>query len=544
MQVAHRGDFDGLMQSDVLLTRKTLEKQSKPTQSLLRHGLCGGFSTGDHAAHWDEQAGPCKFCGETDSLQHRFWQCSATDDLRRQHAPVMSQHWDSFPPSFTLRAWALSPRKLVEFRQMLAAVPCDVPRLECRFFNDRCNHVFTDGSCIAQDQPLFRVAAWGAVLASPFERQWNFDYAGIIGAGPLPGLQQHAYRAELYAVAVVLHHAAIAQVPVHVWSDNAGVVCRCNLLIRGFAEFKVNSAHSDLWHWIEHSVRYLEPSRVQISKVTAHQDVTKATTLLEAWKWWNNNSADRLATMANKSRPGRFWQLWEEVSHEYQKLHALYREVIALHVAVAERSVQFDKQQTGDMRQVAAPRVTRVFPMQFDVSNWTTDDLGPIRKLYGSGLVDVVLAWWSARRQDAGESVPRWVAFVHLYIDFQMATGHPGPLKSGSNWLDVRNRPYLNGDKFPFLKRLRWFRQMMKGLWAAGQASIGMATNRACSEVLQTVVATASLPWSEWHLQRTEEWLARQLKAPCVRGTAALRSIPIAARDQTMSVDVCQPNMG
>eukprot|EP00438_Fugacium_kawagutii_P024861 Skav221762 [mRNA] locus=scaffold490:30437:35376:+ [translate_table: standard] len=501
-QVDHREDFTGLANVNVCDTRRVLLKQHRADQPLLRHGLCGGFLTGDSAAHWDDSAGSCKWCGQPDSLKHRYWLCPGTSDLRTKCAPTMSTCWEQFPSVLTLRGWNLNPPMRSWFVSYLASVPSALPRPGC-------------------------------VL------DWEFDYAGILGAGPLPGLQQHAYRAELYAMAVVLHFAALANAPVQVWSDCQGVVHRCNLLLLGNADFKVNSPHSDLWDWIQVSVAVLGASRCQIRKVPAHRVVRAATSVKEAWLWRNNNAADRVATSANRSRPSSFWASWEKLCMEYTGLAALHSEVVALHLAIADRSMQHDRQLQSNAIpfNFAGPRTIRMFQMQFDVSNWQADRFPVLARTYGTNVVHKLVTWWTHRQTAATSEEPRWIAVAHLYVDFQLATGHPGPLKSGKHWLDVDNRPHLNRDKFPFLKRLRWFRLLLKGFWKEGQAVVGMVTNRPVSDVIQTVIATASIPWSSWHLDRAEAWLATHVRQPCVRGTKALNSLPVALVDPTMAID-------
>ena len=57
-------------------------------------------------------------------------------------------------------------------------------------------HFFTDGSCLNQHDASCRVASWSVV------RAWTDDAipSEVIDSGPLPGILQSSYRAEIYAI--------------------------------------------------------------------------------------------------------------------------------------------------------------------------------------------------------------------------------------------------------------------------------------------------------------------------------------------------------
>jgi len=188
----------------------------------------------------------------------------------------------------------------------LSSVSAAIPDLGVPFTTGVWNQVFTDGSCLWQSNVSYRVAAWGAVLASPLSSKWNCDLQGVLGAGPLPGLTQTAYRSELYALAFVLHHAAQGGFRIKVHSDCLGVVNRYHLLTAGRVRLRVNSANADLWRWVLESVDRLGTQNVQVVKTAAHKQLRNAKTKQEAWAFWNNAAADRVARTANLRRSRAF----------------------------------------------------------------------------------------------------------------------------------------------------------------------------------------------------------------------------------------------
>lgn len=253
-ELKHRRDFKGLDMADLLTTRKQLAKHSADGQGLLRLGLTGGAFAGDCQSKWDASKLACQWCGEPDSLAHRYWTCSGTVSLRSKHAVDATMLHASLPPVLALRGWAVFPPDRQHLVQMIANIPHTVMKQQCAFRGDVINHVFTDGSCLEQDNAQLRLASWGAVVAMPLTPDWAFEHHGILGAGVLPGLIQHAFRAELYALAFVLHCAAHREVAVHIYTDNQGVIDRFYHLVFGHGRLGSNSSHCDLWNWVLQSV--------------------------------------------------------------------------------------------------------------------------------------------------------------------------------------------------------------------------------------------------------------------------------------------------
>ena len=420
----------------------------------------------------------------------------------------------------------------------LSTLPTAVPSLHTPF-RSGWNHVFTDGSCFHQAWPSLRYAAWSAVLAPPFSCTWSFGVHGILGVGHIPGVVQSAFRAELYAVAFVLHHAALRGAHVVLWTDCLSVIHRFHLLTAGKLVIKPAPPHGDLWAWIATSVASLGLERVRIRKVEAHKDWRKALSKQSAWKRWNNGVADHAAQLANTDRPPSFVQLWSQHQREQLAAHELHRQVAQLMVAIATYCVQCDASAKEPAEESALearpPRETRVFQMEYAVSGWDGRVSLDFSHRFGSNMARLVAKWWSSRT--GGSTQPlQWVAFVSLLIDFQMATNNPGPLKSGKNWLDVCTRPYLDPGAHGFHVRVKWFRACLLWFWKLHGITVVTANARPDSDALQAHIACCSVPWDGWCLAQTETWLLRNLSSPCTRDAKALRVLPTAAAHSGMSM--------
>eukprot|EP00435_Cladocopium_sp_Y103_P022982 s4739_g5.t1 len=486
-----------------------LSSLSVEDQCLLRLSLAGALYTQDAHSNWNSGDGCCKWCGRVDSLYHRYYECPNTQDLREQHAPDVVRLLGFLPDAMVLRSWAIQPPTHLAFLRLLARVSDRVPSLACAFRPGVVNEVFTDGSCLWQSMPSYRVASWGAVLACSLTSDWNCSCQGILGAGHLPGLCQTSHRGELYAVAFVLHHAALEGIRVVINCDCLGVINKFHLLTTGQRRLKYSAANSDLWTWILDSMTILGHDRVRMVKIAAHKSLVQARTRYEFWSFWNNHLVDQVAKHANLNRSQDFWNLWTQHVEQVHAAALLHSQVCALHVAVGKRSVKSAESETLDDEVIReAPRPLRVFPMLFRLTDWGSALPLSFTAEYGSGLAERVGRWWRARTESDRRGDIRWISFAHLYVDYQLTYGCPGPIQSGKKWLDAFTRPYLDPERHPFLHRLKWFRRCLKVFWKATKQEVGMATCRPEGSSIQSFIASASLCWDIDSWAGAELWLA------------------------------------
>ena len=539
--VSHRKDFAGLALVDATSTRQALTQLAIDDQCMLRLGLAGALFTQDAHVHWNEGDGACKWCGQPDSLYHRYYTCPNTMDLRNKHAPDVLRHLDLLPDALILRGWALYPPTHLAWLRLLDSVPCAVPALVGCFRSGQLNEVFTDGSCLWQADPAFRVASWGAVLAEPCLPTWTFQHGGVLGAGHVPGLCQTAYRGELFALAVVLHHAALGAFRVKVYCDCLGVINKYHRLTRGKTALKPNSASADLWTWVLASYELLGAENISLHKIPAHRKLSQARCLTEAWQYWNNNVVDGVAKHANLDRSADFWAQWQEHVRQTVAARTLHSQVCALHVAVARRSVQTDKQTTLDEVPQHPVKEPRTFPMQFQVAAWNGDIPLAFATEYGAGLAHRIGRWWKHRTTSSDAGEVRWITIAHLYVDYQLTFGCPGPVKSGRQWLDALTRPYLDPERNPFLVRLKWFRRCLKVFWKLTGQCVGMAACRAEGDAIQSFVNSASTRWSAFGWSGAEHWIATECAVPCCRGSKPLQALPLVRQNQRYALPGDEP---
>ena len=366
-QVSHRVDFQGLDFVDTATTRQALLALPPDQQALYRLGLSGGLFTNNAHSHWNGETDACKWCHQPDSLEHRYFECPQFLDLRLRHAPDATRLRTLLPAALALRGWALQSPTHLSWCKLLDSIPKEVPAVECAFDPVGWNHVFTDGSCLWQACPAYRVAAWGAVLAFGLSDKWTFSVGGIVGAGPLPGLCQTSYRAELFALGFVLHHAALGGFRVKIYSDCQGVINKYHLLTQGKAKLKASSSSADLWRWVLASHQQLDGDHIQLVKIAAHRRVASARTRLEAWQYWNNGAADRVAKTANFRRSPDFWRIWTHHAGCVTGARELHQQIANLQVAVALRSVEAEQMETLDEVRQEVTQTNRVFQVQFQV---------------------------------------------------------------------------------------------------------------------------------------------------------------------------------
>ena len=537
-QVSHRADFNGLAHVDTASTRQALHVLPPDQQALYRLGLSGGLFTRNAHSHWNGDSDACKWCLQPDSLEHRYFECPQFLDLRHTHAPDDSRLRASLPAALALRGWALQAPTQLAWCKLLDSIPRAVPELDCSFKSTGWNLVFTDGSCLWQSNPAYRVAAWGAVLAHGLSDHWTFRVAGILGAGPLPGICQTSYRAELFALGFVLHHAALGGFRVKIYSDCQGVINKFHLLTQGKAKLKQSSSSADLWRWVLNSVDRLGVEQICLVKIAAHRRVASAKTKLEAWKFWNNGAADGVAKSANLRRGREFWQFWAHHAQCVSGAGELHRQVVNLQVAVALRSVEAEQMETLDEVRPEAPLPNRVFPVQFQTEAWDRQVPQAVALEYGGDMAKRIVTWWLERTTKSDRGEPIWISFAHLYIDYQMSTGCSGPIKSGRGWLNNISRPYLEPEKHDFLVRVKWFRRCLKYFWQHSAQDIGLAQCRPTGASIQSYVTSASLQWDRVCLDRADAWLLERCCAPCHRGSTALKGLPLATKVEGMAIGV------
>ena len=325
-QVSERKTMEGIQWMSPILTVPTLQHLDPESQALLRVALNGTFFTADRQKYHatkkgDPDADKCVFCGQLDSQLHRQWDCSHFDSIR----PLTRDQIETLkglPPCITNHGWMPEPPVMHKYQSALLAIPDEhadfvwpavvPPHLEC----------FTDGSCLSPTSPVGRLASWGVVLGDPDMQQFH-----PLACGLVPGWLQTTLRGELWATISAMTFAVQTARSVRIWCDNQMVVnrlCKANQHSRLVA---CNRANADLWNQAYQLARQLG-DRLEIIKISSHQDPAAAKDEGEAWLFAGNAAADRLAEHAFSMHP-QVHRLWEQLKNDIEAIHIMRNKVHA-----------------------------------------------------------------------------------------------------------------------------------------------------------------------------------------------------------------------
>jgi hypothetical protein len=203
----------------------------------------------------------------------------------------------------------------------------------------------------------------------------------------------------------------------------------------------------------------------------------------------------------------------------------LARQVRGLQIAVGRRHVRAPD--VVEETEIHQPKITRQFEPQFSVGQWTGAIPPKAARLFGHTHVQRVVQWlWERLLPDTEQLV--WITFSQLYLDFQLAWNHPGPLRVQGQWIDTDQRRYVAAERFTFRQRVKWFKQVVKAVWKETGTRVALAQTRPVGTMIQAFLPAASLPWPRQAVDRVDAWLADHLRGPCTKSAAALGQLPLA----------------
>ncbi len=338
--LSHRSEFQGFEHVDAMQTRQVLGRLNAYQQGICRCNLNGSTLTNQHAYHWSASGSTtCKHCQQPDSLQHRYWECPHSDDLRACVDPIILDLVPLLPRACSIRSWQLRSPLVVPWWTYLSSLPSVFPPPAVSLEGKGPIDFFTDGSCLNQACRTSRVAAWAVCLAIPFEATVNagMDQSCVVASAPLSGMIQTAFRAELTAVCAALHYACGLARPVRIWTDCLGVLRKFYGVVAGHGSIRINSANADLWLRVVELSHHIGIGNIQLIKVAAHQQLSSQATDLERWIHVHNAAVDGAARWANVSRPRSIWDLWEALVLQTDGLQNVCKQVLAHQLRVCLR---------------------------------------------------------------------------------------------------------------------------------------------------------------------------------------------------------------
>ena len=267
-RIQPRKGFSGLDRVDARTTRMLIADYPAESRALLRVVCNGTFYTDDDLHHISEADTPeCPFCGDRDGIDHRLRFCPYFSEERRACPSSVLDRLGDLPSCQALHAWALLPQSLLELQTSLAEIHDNFDVFEPYPAHEQVD-LFTDGSCMVPTEPCLRLASWAVILASADTQQSPFNLA----SGPLPGMIQSSFRAEICAVLAALSFAVRYAVPTRVWCDCEGVVSRVSRFLQGSPAPRPSSPNFDLWSKVWQLLQSISV-RFEIFRVLAHEEL-------------------------------------------------------------------------------------------------------------------------------------------------------------------------------------------------------------------------------------------------------------------------------
>ena len=521
-QVSHRPGLQSIMYADPDDTRKFLRSLPAEERDLFHKCLNGCHITQDGKKYCQEDGdGLCPFCPCSDSRFHRFWECERFEHDRALVPGDVLALAPTLPESLSCYGWSLRPYTLFSWYRMLELI--QVPDVLPVMPLQHDVHVFTDGSCLNQAIPTCRVASWAVVLADGK----NPMLTHVLDLGPLPGLLQSAYRAEIFAVLRALRCLRKQQSRVTIWTDCSAVVRRLNKLLVG-QEPKPNSAHSDLWQLIFLELQEYQSGQIQVAKVAAHQRVCRAQTALEEWCFSHNAYVDQAAQLAQWMRPAEFWPQFASHVQACEAAQCISRTVQRLMLAISKAVISDQSDDVNEAREEVG------LPAKVPSDAWAP--LGPLSlpaaaiHRYGEEIVRHVLSWFWQSAFGSGEEVV-WVSQFHLYVDF-LKSGGDAPTNF-CGWKPGRLTPHLDLLSIPFQRRVRWLCKVLKECLKHGGWVCKYAYCRPYSQALNMHTGCLAIPWAKWRLEKIDQLFFTFAPAGIHRCSKGLEGFPIAVRDDS-----------
>ena len=501
-KMQHRPGFQGLVSVDPALSRRVLASLPPAQKASIRVARNGTFFTQDALHHFQEGETPnCVYCGAADSIRHRAFTCPHFSEARMGlEIPVEELALlDDFQ---ALHAWGRRSPLLQEFYCSLLA-PVNIRLLPLS--GEGPMDLFTDGSCIDPKNPDTRVAAWAVVQGSVE------GPPTVVASGPLQGLMQTAYRAEISAALHACRRALTAHRPARIWSDCQGVVTRLRRLISGSWQPKAGSYNYDLWLELAEVVSQC-PGLLQVLKVAAHDD-DDTYDVASLWVLHHNRLADEAASAANTDRGEAFWQQWMALRADVAREEVRARALLRLHSRVALIAVHSNQRPCLDP---TAPDPDPVPPAGTFMLPEESDGYARLLQRFPADYVDAVRRWYKlAFCSTAAQRAPvRWISVLQLFTDFVATIGCEPVQYRGETreWFLPGSLAAHDVIEVDLPRKLRWFAQSLKGVARFAGGTIQFRELRPYSSTVLTKCSCLAVRMANSRLLISDGWLALSSK--------------------------------
>ena len=202
-------NFPNVDQQAVLLKFTPRERR------LLIREIAGAFQTRSQQAVWDELVTPeCPWCGQEDTRYHRFFTCTATQDIRAKYSDLLQElsEVDTLWPELPVLFEDFADEFRFAFQYALQERPVDPALLQAlhqEVTREQPLHVYTDGSCQHPTLPTLRHAGYSVVIDAcrlDAERCWQAQRFKETGDMPTT---LHVVIQELCPREQNIHHAEL-----------------------------------------------------------------------------------------------------------------------------------------------------------------------------------------------------------------------------------------------------------------------------------------------------------------------------------------------
>ena len=434
--ISSRKGFHGLSSVMPEFTMQAIHKLDIESQGLMRVALNGSFYTRDLIFKTGKVSSPnCPFCGETDSIFHRCYECNHFQGCRDKLPQKFFHQIAEMEECTVEHGWIQEPPESVLHRHFLSCLPdttCDF----VGHFEDVMDqphwHIFTDGSCDFPTRPHVRLAGWGMCVANLHE-----DSFIPISQGIVPGLHQSSVRGEMCAAISGCSFALRHNKNFWLWVDNQQVVDWVVDVIQGRAISHTLDKDHDLKSRLARLV--LEAVRkkldFRILKIRSHMDPQQFSDTVELWAIRGNDFADQMASQALmgggqifQHNRGLLVARFDELLEFRDQLHNLFLTIGQMAVANKEATWEGSDEEPAHhlevRRQTLERRMVHSEAENFSISDGPlTFDFSAFPKL--GDLANVVYQWLRQLvSAEAGE--PQWMCVYQLLTLFQLETGRVG----------------------------------------------------------------------------------------------------------------------
>ena len=329
---------------DTIGHRRNLAKFNRTDQQMLRAHSSGTNYTNNARSKYLDVQDICPFCGHVDSRSHRILDCSGLVEERQQ---VSAETLVLLRNSPTFRHFGL-----ITVDPQHTAIRQEFPAnvswydLERQFGNQPNSenqeyHLFTDGSCFHNGDPLLAIAAAAVVVFRNFLQPLQDFHTRAL----LPGQDHSSYRAEIFA----FYLCCVQFTKGIIYSDCQSAIDGFEYVLQCIARNVVPNFHDhiDLWNEI-YRVANRKRCSFRLVKVKAHNEHVHNPTHDLWWKSQANAEADLQAknaiTVDNKVLFDKLVHLF----HFQNKNRISLAEVMSFQVSAAWKSIHLNRVKNSD----------------------------------------------------------------------------------------------------------------------------------------------------------------------------------------------------